>query len=277
MLRPRPRKVRLPNGVEILANRREEALLVWGEVGSYLRHGATLRPGDVIVDVGANLGLFSLWAWEQTGRDADIYAFEPVPAIHALLAHNLGQLGDPRVRAFGCGLSRQAGEAVFSYHPNAPFASTAFPEDADLALTETLLARSLDTLPAPLPLIRHLPGPLRALVVRLISRIIQQREPVRCELRTLSQVIREQGIQRIDFLKIDAEKAEMDVLEGLDEAHWPLVRQAFVEVHDRGGRLAAMRALFERRGFQTVVTEQEAFFAGTEIWALTALRARRDG
>ncbi|MFO0626020.1 MAG: FkbM family methyltransferase [Polyangiales bacterium] len=265
-------RVRLPSGVEVVCRRKEEALLVYGEVGSYVRHGMALAPGAVIFDVGANIGLFSLWAREACGRDATIYAFEPVPAIHAMLAENFRGVGDARLHAINAGLSSRAGRATFAYHPNATFASTAFPEDGDLALTETLLARSLDTLPPPLHLTRHLPGPLRRVVVRGLSRIILHREPVECALTTVSDVIRARGVTRVDFLKVDAEKAELDVLQGIDDAHWPMIRQAFVEVHDRDGRVDTVRALFEAKGFSRVVTEQEEFFRGTDIHAVSAIR-----
>ena len=53
-----------------------------------------------------------------------------------------------------------------------------------------------------------------------------------CRLRTLSEVIAEAGLERIDLLKIDVQKAELDVLMGLDDSDWPKIRQMVVEVHD---------------------------------------------
>ncbi|MFM0205135.1 FkbM family methyltransferase, partial [Paraburkholderia fungorum] len=52
-----------------------------------------------------------------------------------------------------------------------------------------------------------------------------------CPLRTLSAVIDENGIERIDLLKIDVEKAEGHVLRGIRQAHWARIRQMVVEVH----------------------------------------------
>jgi hypothetical protein len=37
------------------------------------------------------------------------------------------------------------------------------------------------------------------------------------------------------LLKVDVERAELDVLRGVREEHWPLVRQVAMEVHDGGG------------------------------------------
>lgn len=267
-----PSRVTLPNGREIVCSSRHEALLVFDEVGHYVRHGMKLQPGDVIFDVGANIGLFSLWAYETCQRDCSIFAFEPIPRIHALLHENLRQLGSTRIRAFNAGLSSRAGRATFSFHPHATFASTAYPEASDLELTHALMARTLDRLPPPLHLVKHLPRPFRDGVVKGLSRIVHFQHSVECELRTLSQIIRDEKIERIDFLKIDVEKSELDVLHGLDDADWPRIRQAFVEVHDRDGRAEVVRSLFLRHGFRNVLIEQDPYFEGTEIFGVSAAR-----
>ena len=48
----------------------------------------------------------------------------------------------------------------------------------------------------------------------------------------LSDVIREQRIERIDLLKIDAENAETGVLAGIDDEHWRLIRQISMEAYE---------------------------------------------
>ena len=40
------------------------------------------------------------------------------------------------------------------------------------------------------------------------------------ELRTLSGVVAEQGLERIDLLKINVEKSELDVLQGISPGDW---------------------------------------------------------
>jgi len=57
-----------------------------------------------------------------------------------------------------------------------------------------------------------------------------------CELRTLSSVLCEQQLDRVDLLKIDVEGAERDVLQGIQDGDWSLIQQIVVEVHDQGGR-----------------------------------------
>jgi len=48
-----------------------------------------LRPGDVVVDGGANLGFLSLVAWQCVGPRGKVYAFEPQPAALKLLGENI--------------------------------------------------------------------------------------------------------------------------------------------------------------------------------------------
>ena len=57
-------------------------------------------------------------------------------------------------------------------------------------------------------------------------------------------------------VQIDVEGMELDVLQGVGAAAWPLVRQAAVEVHDVGARVAAVQALLREAGFARVTVAQ---------------------
>lgn len=46
---------------------------------------AVLQPGAVFFDVGANVGVYSLWASRLVGDSGHVYAFEPVPDTAAWL------------------------------------------------------------------------------------------------------------------------------------------------------------------------------------------------
>lgn len=48
-----------------------------------------LRPGMTALDVGANLGSFTLFLAQAVGRTGRVHAFEPVAATHGLLRCNL--------------------------------------------------------------------------------------------------------------------------------------------------------------------------------------------
>lgn len=48
-----------------------------------------LKPGDVMVDIGANIGLFSVIGSKSVGSSGKVYSFEPEPGNYALLTSNL--------------------------------------------------------------------------------------------------------------------------------------------------------------------------------------------
>jgi FkbM family methyltransferase len=62
----------------------------WGIVrqiagGEYAHAGFTPRPGDRVIDVGANVGVFSLWAQRH---GATVFAYEPSPLTFSFLVTN---------------------------------------------------------------------------------------------------------------------------------------------------------------------------------------------
>ena len=61
-----------------------------------------------IVDVGANIGLFSLWA-ARCFPDASVQAYEPNPYIAAICGNNVGQVG---IRLYSEAVGRKAGFAA---------------------------------------------------------------------------------------------------------------------------------------------------------------------
>lgn len=66
-----------------------------------------LRPGDVFVDVGANLGLYSIIASRCVGSEGAVFAFEPDPRTHDRLLHNLQANECRNVRPFRFALSNE--------------------------------------------------------------------------------------------------------------------------------------------------------------------------
>src|SRR5262249_22590908 len=92
-----------------------------------------------------------------------------------------------------------------------------------------------------------------------------------CQLRTVSEIIEENGLERIDLLKIDVEKAEHDVLKGIEDGDWPKIRQLVIEAHDVSGRLGEIVALLEARGYE-VSYEQSQSLENTTLYNLYARR-----
>ena len=70
----------------------------------------------------------------------------------------------------------------------------------------------------------------------------------------------------MDLLKIDVERAELEVLHGVEEADWPKIQQLVVEVHDVEGRLGAVQALLQgKAGFSICVVDQDSQLTGSAL------------
>jgi len=77
----------------------------------YLLEHVRLRPGDVAVDVGANLGWYSVLLSRLSEPGAQIFAFEPDPESFRLLTRNLAVNAASSVAAFNVALGEVAGFA----------------------------------------------------------------------------------------------------------------------------------------------------------------------
>jgi FkbM family methyltransferase len=55
----------------------------------FVRERVVLQPGDVALDVGANIGWYSLILQRQAAPGAEVFAFEPEPANFTLLQRNV--------------------------------------------------------------------------------------------------------------------------------------------------------------------------------------------
>ena len=63
-----------------------------------------LQPGDVFVDVGANIGYYTVIAAQRVGPHGKVYAYEPDPRNFALLEKNIALNGLHNVALFPCAL-----------------------------------------------------------------------------------------------------------------------------------------------------------------------------
>lgn len=96
---------------------------------------AYLRPGDLFVDVGANIGVYSIWASETEA--VDVIAFEPSTVTWARAMENvqLNGLGD-RVKILRKAVGLSTGEVRFSIGQDALNRVTAGADAEDTELVE---------------------------------------------------------------------------------------------------------------------------------------------
>jgi len=133
-----------------------------------------LKPGDVCIDVGANIGLYSLTMSKIVGKDGKVFSFEPSSKTFGILQQNIKINSIKNIVANQMGVSDKVGSADF------------------FVTLQSGLAGLGNT------------G--RGTVV--------QKETVK--LVTLDKYFEGQNIDKVNFLKIDVEGFEGQVLKGAE-------------------------------------------------------------
>ena len=94
-------RLTLPGGLDVFCLNADETRFAHGEVFNarcYLQHGIELRDGDCVFDVGANIGMATIFFTKER-RGIRIFAFEPSPLAYECLKANI-ELHGAEVRAF---------------------------------------------------------------------------------------------------------------------------------------------------------------------------------
>lgn len=91
---------------------------------------AYVRPGDVVVDVGANLGVYALSIARAIGMSGALHAYEPTPDTAALLEASARDNGLSRLTVVRAAVSARAGEASFFVGDDTELNSLDAPADA---------------------------------------------------------------------------------------------------------------------------------------------------
>lgn len=78
-----------------------------------------LQPGGVFVDVGANIGYYSLLAAAYMGPDAVVHAFEPIPALCAQIKRSIAANNFNTIQLHEVGCAEAAGTmTLHTYRDN---------------------------------------------------------------------------------------------------------------------------------------------------------------
>lgn len=161
----------------------------FGRMSGWVVHHAMFRglipaPSPVIIDVGANIGIMTLLLARLPG--ATVYAFEPGTRAFECLRRNVAQNGLTRVTPIHAGLSDKEGDQFLGppsgeQHPRYRKGSLKTGVFSVHAAQESRLARQFGEM---------------------------------AHFSTLDAFCEREGLQRLDFIKIDVEGHEPQVLQG---------------------------------------------------------------
>lgn len=219
------------------------------EPGLTLVFQTLLRPGDVCIDIGANVGAHTLLAASLVGAQGEVHAIEASPTIFARLQHNIARNHADQVRLYNVAVTDKAGPVtVFLHGARNSGATTILQDVADERAAGSEATIHGDTLDAILPA---------------------------------------DAVARAVLIKIDVEGAEWLVLQGM-RALLPRLRPecvVLIELNDdalaRFGRTAAdVMALFAETGhvpFEIANRYDPAFYFATPRVLVRSPGARADG
>lgn len=242
----------------VLASKNDHPESVWNEViygQAYSKAVSNLPPGSVMVDVGAHIGLASIH-FARTVPEARIYAFEPASASYHCLAENCSRyVPGARVANFAIGSS--SGEKQLTYYPHRSTMSTLYVDDEEDRRNVLILFDKF--------------APSAEFRTRFWDKFDRGIRREMVPMTTLAEALSDTDIDEIAFLKIDVERAELDVLHGIADDQWARVRRLAIEVHDRNGRLTEISELLNRHGYR-IEHFREEYFSGTDIHMVYAHR-----
>jgi FkbM family methyltransferase len=162
-----------------------------------------VRPGSVCIDVGSAAGLYSAVLSGLAGPAGEVHSIEPLPFAHLAWARLLNVRRLPNVRHHSLALSTEAGTEAISV-PFGPWG---------LVTGRSFLLRKAGG-----------PDPNAEFAGQVSVNVTVDR---------LDDFCAREGIDRVDFIKIDVEGAELQVLEGgakVIEAHQPTM---LIEIEER--------------------------------------------
>lgn len=179
------------------------------------------RPGEVFLDVGANIGWYTLHVAKIVGPEGLVLAVEPSPDSFAFLKKNIRLNHLSNVTAFN-------------------FAAWDREAKLDLILAKTCTG--------------HTVKPAWADSGKPWSWFSERPVTVRVPARPLDDVLKDQELTRLDWVKIDVEGAEAEVLRGLRETLMRFHPRILVESE----HLEDMTSIVRPMGYQVLPVPQPA-------------------
>jgi FkbM family methyltransferase len=163
-------------------------------------HHLEINEGDIVVDIGAHIGTFSIMAGCKIGKKGVVYAYEPVPTTFEILKKNVN-INSLQDIVIPCkqGISNESGKKdffTFGKGDKTLFHSSSFYREQTEVIDATV------------------------------------GEKIKVECITLEDIFEINGLDIIDILKMDCEGEEYNLLFGTSEEYLRKINKMCIEYHD---------------------------------------------
>lgn len=153
-------------------------------IKEYLSEDFEINDGDIVIDIGAHIGLFALFA-AQFNKKGKIFCFEPVIENYNLLLSNLELNNTRNIHPFNIAVTNKTSLVT-------------------IYLNEDDAAHSM---------------------------IIPTSRSTQVKTTTLQKIFSDNNIERCDFLKLDCEGSEYDIINSMSNEHFKKIKKIAMEYH----------------------------------------------
>jgi len=181
-----------------------------------------IPKNPVILDIGANAGYFTLFAAARFSNPR-IFAYEPIPFNYQQLERNTSLNKQIDIKSFQRAVAAEPGQATMIVEGSQCYSTTAH------------IARETP------------PG-------------LNNDQLIEVACTTLADILKDNQLERCDFLKLDCEGAEYEILLKCADDCLSRISVMAIEIH---GNMDEIKIFLETQGFQTFVTRK----AFSMLWA----------
>lgn len=193
----------------------------------YHHEGFAIRPNDTVVDVGANMGLFVLWAAPQAS-EGRVIAIEPTDVLNCLEL-NIKRNALRNVQTLQTAVGKDEQPIVLVEHPG-------------------------------FNIVTHRLGAGPTMATRFLIRLLYGKYH-RCTVRTtvlcapLPHLLEKCQVDVVNYLKMDCEGGEYEILRAMRLAGFERIERIALEFHElsRDQRHQELVSILKRVGFQVEV------------------------
>tara|TARA_A100001015_G_C15004076_1_gene719881 strand:+ start:24 stop:833 length:810 start_codon:yes stop_codon:yes gene_type:complete len=257
------KKINLNDNTTVYCLKQNEATVLDEHISGYLKYGIELNEGDVIIDVGANIGILGI-RLSKIYNDITIHAFEPIPEIYKVLKKNSEISLNPKFKTYMMGISNIEKLIKFTYFPNSPALSTSKPDTWKQNKKDFIAAVKGSVVNASKKIwwAKLIPN----FIIPLIAKYLKSNSyTIKSPVIILSNFIKKHKIKKINLLKIDCEGEEINVLKGISSVNWKIINNVVMEVNDINNNLEIAKSILVENKLNITHIEKEKGFEETKL------------